>query len=115
MRTKLGDEFLFQRLQRILDQVFAVQVLDRGVFLVGVKIEHVLDGNELEAVAAAHADVQCGARLSRAALATCCSCGRVSRAGLAERGAQFLGADGLQQVGDRPRTRKPAWRIRRTR
>ena len=42
--------------------------------------------------------VRCG--FSRAALATCCSCGRVSRAGLVERGAQLLGADRLQQIGD---------------
>ena len=97
MRTKFAANSSSSVLQRVFDEVLALQVFDRGVFLVGLEAEHFFDRNQLESVAAAHADV----RTLRAALAwrvaTCCSCGRVRRAALASAARSFSARIGFSR------------------
>src|SRR5690349_21713445 len=92
-------EFLLERLERILDEVFACLVLDGGVFLVGLEAQHFLDRDQLEAVAAAHADVRAAGFFARGA-GHLLQLRTRETPGLAERGTQLLGADGFQQVRD---------------
>src|SRR5690606_39359366 len=90
-------EFILQRFQRLLDQVFAVCMVDDDVLFLGLQVVHVVQRDQPQAAAQARAQVATRGRgVRRAAFTT----GGEGAHAFQRRG-QALGADRLDQVVDR--------------
>ncbi len=94
-------EFLFQRLQRFLDQILAAGVVDHHVLLLGLEVMHFLDRNQPQA--AAHPRAQMGTDLARRTgilRAAAVGAAGDEHARALQRRRQAFGPDRLHQVID---------------
>ena len=99
---EVGTELLFERPQRILDEILALDVPHRRVLLLGEKILHVLDRNEPQPFAMARGDVGT-ALLAAGGRRDLLQLWPGEPSGVLERGGELFLADRLQQIADRLR------------
>ena len=94
-------EFVFQRLQRFLDQHLAAGVMHDHVFVLGQQVVDFDDRNQHQVAAHARAQVAAFARRGFVALDHPRALSRLKRPARSMRRAQALDADRLEQVVDR--------------
>ena len=98
-------EFVFQGLERFVDQHVAAGMVHRHVFLVGLEVAHFLHRHQLQAAVGAGAEVAAAAALVGGHLvAEFGDLHPVEGAGLIQRALEVLGAHRLEQIIHRVHT-----------